>query len=62
MTDKKMVGKYFTNENGFIYIEGINNEYIYDYFDVDFDENGNLTVTERGGYITPQELKHYTEI
>ena len=62
MTDKKIVGKYFTNENGVIYIEDVHNEYIYDYLEVDIDEDGNFTVTERSGYITPQELKHYTEI
>lgn len=60
-TEKEMIGKYFINHGGVILITDIHNEYIYDYVDVDIDENGNVIDTERYGYITPQELTHYEE-
>lgn len=61
MTNKKTIGKYFINFNGIILIEDIHNEYIYDYVECDIDEDGNVVETTNKGYITPQELKHYTE-
>ena len=62
MTNNETIGKYFENGNGIILIKDIHNEYIYDYIDCDIDENGNVIETDRCGYVTPQELKHYTEI
>lgn len=62
MTNKETIGKYFDNCNGIILIKDVHNEYIYDYVECDIDENGDVIETERGGYVTPQELKHYTEI
>lgn len=62
MTNKKIVGKYFEDFNGIIKIIGIHNEYIYDYAECVIDESGNIVETENSGYITSQELTHYTEI
>lgn len=62
MTNREMIGRYFEDGNGIILIKEIHNEYIYDYAECDIDENGDVIETERTGYVTPQELKHYTEI
>lgn len=62
MTNKKMIGKYFEDCRGIIAIKGIYNEYIYDCVDCDTDENGNVVETSDVRRITPQELRHFTEI
>lgn len=62
MTNKEMIGKYFDDGNGIIAIKGIYNRYIYDYVSCEIDENGNVFETSDDGLITPQELRHFTEI
>lgn len=61
MTDEKYIGKYFQNVDGVILITNRRNADIYDYMDCDFDDDGNIISSDRFGYITPGELKHYTE-
>lgn len=60
-TEKEMIGRYFINHASTILIKDIHNEYIYDYVDVDIDENGNVIESGCYGYVTPQELTHYEE-
>ena len=62
MTNKEMIGKYFEDCNGIIAVKEIYNEYIYDCVSCEIDENGNVFETSDVRRITPQELRHFTEI
>ena len=62
MTNKTTIGRYFENTQHIIYIESIHNDYIYSYLECNVNDNGEIVLTNIGGYITPNELKHYEEV